>query len=86
MPVNQNEIQVLHKHLIESLSGEKAHTTFDKVVEEFPLEAINKKVHGIPHSPWYFLAHMPYSGYLLRNISADFILLFLNDYVRLTIV
>ncbi|MEX2514375.1 MAG: DinB family protein [Cyclobacteriaceae bacterium] len=58
MPLNQIEIQVLCKHLIESLSGEKAHITFDRVVADFPLGAINKKVSGIPHSPWYLVEHM----------------------------
>ncbi|MDN3689784.1 DinB family protein [Cyclobacterium jeungdonense] len=58
MPLNQIETQVLRKHLIESLSGEKAHITFDRVVADFPLEAINKKVPGIPHSPWFLVEHM----------------------------
>lgn len=58
MPLSQTEIQVLRKHLIESLSGEKAHITFDRVVADFPLYAINKKVNGIPHSPWYLVEHM----------------------------
>ena len=69
MPLNQNEVQVLRKHLIESLSGEKAHIAFDRVVEDFPLEAINKKVHGIPHSPWYQVAHM----HLAQRDIIDFI-------------
>ncbi|MEX2565724.1 MAG: DinB family protein, partial [Cyclobacteriaceae bacterium] len=54
----QIETIVLRKHLIESLSGEKAHITFDRVVADFPLDAINKKVPGIPHSPWYLVEHM----------------------------
>jgi uncharacterized damage-inducible protein DinB len=69
MPLNQNEIQVLRKHLIESLSGEKAHITFDKVVEAFPLDAINKRLDGIPHSPYNLLAHM----YLAQKDIIDFI-------------
>ncbi|WP_375582686.1 hypothetical protein [Cyclobacterium xiamenense] len=32
--------------------------TFDRTVTDFPLKAINKKVSGIPHSPWYLLEHM----------------------------
>ncbi len=58
MPLNQTERQILRKHLIESLSGEKAHITFDRVVADFPLEAINNKVPGIPHSPWFLVEHM----------------------------
>ncbi len=48
----------MRKHLIESLSGEKAHITIDLVVEEFPDDAINKKIDGIPHSPWDLMEHL----------------------------
>ena len=58
MPLDEHEKQVLRKHLIESLSGEKAHITFDKVVEDFPMDAINKKVEHIPHSPFDLVEHM----------------------------
>lgn len=58
MPQDEKEIKVLRKHLIESLTGEKAHITFDRVVEDFPLAAINKKVVGIPHSPYDLVEHM----------------------------
>lgn len=58
MPIDQNEKQVLRKHLIESLTGEKAHITFDRVVDDFPIAAINERVEGIPHSPYDLLEHM----------------------------
>ncbi|WP_439482636.1 hypothetical protein [Cyclobacterium plantarum] len=58
MPLNKIETQVLRQHLIESLSGVKAHITFDQVVVDFPLDAINRKVAGIPHSPWDLVEHM----------------------------
>jgi hypothetical protein len=58
MPLSHSEIQVFRKHLIESLTGKKAHITFDRVVEDFPLAAINKKVEGIPHSPYDLVEHM----------------------------
>jgi hypothetical protein len=58
MPLDKDEKQVQRKHLIESLTGEKAHITFDRVVEDFPLAAINKKVKGIPHSPYDLVEHM----------------------------
>ncbi|MFN2430411.1 MAG: DinB family protein [Cryomorphaceae bacterium] len=58
MPLNPNEKQILRKHLIESLSGEKAHITIDLVVEGFPDKAINKKIEGIPHSPWDLMEHL----------------------------
>jgi len=58
MPLDGNEKRVLRKHLIESLTGEKAHITFDRVVEDFPTEAINMKVAHIPHSPYDLVEHM----------------------------
>lgn len=70
MPLDQSEQHVLKTHLIESLSGEKAHITFDRVIEDFPLDAINKKVERIPHSPYDLVEHM-------RLAQADII-----DFVR----
>jgi len=58
MPLSQIEDQILRKHLIESLTGEIAHITLDRVIADFPLDAINRKVPGIPHSPWYLVEHM----------------------------
>lgn len=58
MPLNDNEKQILRNHLKESLTGEKAHITIDLVVGDFPDDAINKKVDGIPHSPWDLLEHL----------------------------
>jgi len=70
MPLDKHEKQVLRKHLIESLTGEKAHITFDRVLEDFPTAAINNKVDGIPHSPYDLVEHM-------RLAQADII-----DFVR----
>jgi len=56
--MDQNEKQTLKKHLIESLTGEKAHITLERVVEDFPMAAINKKVKDNPHSPYDLLEHM----------------------------
>lgn len=58
MPLNQTETQVLRKHLIESLSGEKAHITIDRVLEDFPLSDINKKIDGIPYSSYDLVEHI----------------------------
>jgi len=59
MPLNsKTDREVLRKHLVESLTGQNAHLTFDKAVEGLPLEFINKKVEGVPHSCWDLVEHM----------------------------
>lgn len=55
---NSKKQEILRAHLKEALTGEKAHITFDRVVAGFPLQAINRTVAGISHSPWCVVEHM----------------------------
>ena len=70
MRISLSEQKILQSHLVESLTGEKAHITFDRVVEDFPIAAINERVEGIPHSPYDLVEHM-------RLAQADII-----DFIR----
>lgn len=49
---------VLRKELLALLRGGNAHMTFDEVINEFPMENINRKAPHVPYSAWHFLEHM----------------------------
>jgi DinB superfamily len=48
----------LQQHLINVLSMEGAHISFDDVVEDFSGALRGKKPAGAPHTPWQLLEHM----------------------------
>lgn len=59
MPLNPTTDQeVLRKHLIDSLSGQLSHLSFEHTIKDFPTEFINLKVDGQPHSCWDLVEHM----------------------------
>lgn len=48
----------LREHLIELLNGGHAHTDFDSVIADFPVEQRGATVTGVPHSAWQLLEHL----------------------------
>jgi hypothetical protein len=50
--------EALREHLLELLRGGSAHITFDDVIKDFPVAAINGRVAPIPYTPWQVLEHM----------------------------
>src|SRR5205085_5312864 len=50
--------QALREHLLYLLRGGGAHIDFEKLIADFPLAAINRKVAPVPYTPWYVLEHM----------------------------
>jgi hypothetical protein len=48
----------LQQHLINLLSMEGAHISFDDAIEDFPSALRGKMPSGAPHTPWQLLEHM----------------------------
>jgi hypothetical protein len=48
----------LRKHLIELLNGKSAHIDIESALKDFPLDRINEKPVGSPHSAWQLLEHI----------------------------
>jgi hypothetical protein len=50
--------RALREHLLYLLRGGGAHLKFDEALKEFPAKLCNRKVAGIPYTPWQLLEHM----------------------------
>lgn len=63
--------QSLRTHLTELLDGKQAHTPFDQVVAEFPVEFRGKIPTGLPHSAWMLLEHMRIAQWDILDFSRN---------------
>jgi hypothetical protein len=61
----------LREHLLYLLRGGGAHIDFEKVVGDFPVEAINRRVEHIPYTPWQVLEHMRIAQSDILEFSRD---------------
>lgn len=50
--------QALRDHLLELLEGKSAHIDLEGAIADFPLDDINTRVDGSPHSAWQLLEHI----------------------------
>ena len=48
----------MREHLLELLQGESAHISLESVLNDFPLEHINTRPTGPPHTAWQLLEHI----------------------------
>jgi hypothetical protein len=48
----------LSEHLVELLEGRSAHISLEAALKDFPLEHINIRVDGSPHTAWQLLEHI----------------------------
>ena len=48
----------LRSHLLELLDGTFAHIGLETVIRGFPMNLINERLAGSPHSPWHLLEHL----------------------------
>ena len=61
----------LREHLLDLLRGGGAHIHFDDALKDFPVELINRKVAGVPYSPWQVLEHMRLGQWDILEFSRD---------------
>jgi hypothetical protein len=61
----------LREHLLELLEGRSAHIDLAKVLDEFPVEAINTRIDGAPHTAWELLEHLRIAQSDIVGFSRD---------------
>lgn len=48
----------IREHLLELLEGKSAHIDLESALADFPLDHINTKIEGSPHTAWQLLEHI----------------------------
>ena len=66
-----DKIQSLREHLLYLLDGGGAHVDFDSVVADFPVEAANQKIDGLPYTAWAVVEHIRIAQRDILEFSRD---------------
>ena len=61
----------LREHLDEVLQGESAHISPEAALSDFPLEEINTRPDGAPHTAWQLLEHMRIAQWDILDFSRN---------------
>jgi hypothetical protein len=67
----QPEDASLRKHLLYLLRGGGAHLSFDDLVNSFPPDLCNRRIDGLPYTPWQVLEHMRLAQWDILEFSRD---------------
>jgi uncharacterized damage-inducible protein DinB len=65
---NQNEIR---EHVFELLRGKSAHISVEDAVRDFPLDRINDRPGGSPHTAWELLEHIRIAQWDILEFSRN---------------
>jgi hypothetical protein len=63
--------QQLRDHLLDLLRGGNAHIHFEDLISDFPTNAINTTLEGIPYTAWQVLEHMRLAQWDILAFSRD---------------
>jgi hypothetical protein len=66
-----NDQKQLHEHLLELLDGASAHIDLESALADFPIERINERPAGSPHSAWDLLEHLRIAQWDILEFSRD---------------
>jgi len=66
-----DQIKALREHLLELLKGESAHISLEAAVSDFPVEHINARVDGSPHTAWQLLEHIRIAQWDILDFSTN---------------
>jgi hypothetical protein len=61
----------LREHLDEVLQGESAHISLEAALSDFPLEQINTRLDGAPHTAWQLLEHIRLAQWDILEFSRN---------------
>lgn len=68
----QNEQDdAVRKHVLYLLRGGGAHQSFDDLVASFPADLCNRRIEGLPYTPWQVLEHMRLAQSDILEFSRD---------------
>ena len=63
--------EALRKHILYLLRGGGAHLSFDDFINSFPPDFCNRRVEGLPYTPWQVLEHMRLAQWDILEFSRD---------------
>lgn len=63
--------KALREHLLELLKGESAHISLEAAIGDFPVEHINTRVDGSPHTVWQLLEHIRIAQWDILDFSTN---------------
>ena len=63
--------RTLRRHLVEMLTGENAHVSFDSAIENVPKDARGKVPDGAEHSLWELLEHLRIAQWDILEFSRN---------------
>lgn len=61
----------IRKHVLYLLRGGGAHQSFDELVAGFPPDLCNRRIEGLPYTPWQVLEHMRLAQWDILQFSRD---------------
>jgi hypothetical protein len=67
----QKEDESVRKHVLYLLRGGGAHLSFDDLVNSFPPDLCNRRIEGLPYTPWQVLEHMRLAQSDILEFSRD---------------
>ena len=67
----QKEDESLRKHVLYLLRGGGAHLSFDDLINSFPADLCNRRIEGLPYTPWQVLEHMRIAQWDILEFSRD---------------
>jgi hypothetical protein len=63
--------KAIREHVLELLEGKSAHIDTESGLDGFPLDKINKKVDGSPHTAWQLLEHIRIAQWDILDFSRN---------------
>lgn len=63
--------EAVRKHAVYLLRGGGAHLSFDDFVDSFPADLCDRRIEGLPYTPWQILEHMRIAQWDILEFSRD---------------
>jgi hypothetical protein len=71
MPETDDRDAALRQELLFLLRGGGAHINFEDAMKDFPVQLVNRKVEGVPYTPWQVLEHMRLAQWDILEFSRN---------------
>ncbi len=65
------ELNALRAHLVELLDGGSAHIGLEAAIRGFPMNRINERIDGSPHTAWELLEHIRIAEWDILEFSSN---------------
>src|SRR5215203_6548196 len=68
---NDQKDDSLRKHILYLLRGGGAHLSFDDFINRFPADLCDRRIDGLPYTPWQVLEHMRLAQWDILEFSRE---------------